>query len=44
MTARMNNFDARKLSPQQQKILRIKAVDIVFKHGFTKRATAGPWR
>lgn len=36
----MKKFDARKLSSEQQKLLRIKAVDMVFKHGYTKRATA----
>lgn len=32
--------DARSLSTEQQKLLRIKAVDMVFKHGYTQRATA----
>ncbi len=32
--------DARSLSSDQQKLLRIKAVDMVFKHGYTQRAAA----
>jgi transposase len=36
----MKTNDARKLSSDQQKLLRIKAVDMVFKHGYTQRATA----
>ena len=36
----MKKQDARNLSPEQQKILRIKAVDMVFKHKYTQRAAA----
>jgi len=32
--------DARKLSSEQQKLLRIKAVDLVFTHGHTRRSAA----
>jgi len=32
--------DARSYTTDQQKLLRIKAVDMVFKHEFTQRATA----
>ncbi len=36
----MKKIDARSYTSEQQKLLRIKAVDMVFKHGYTKRATA----
>lgn len=36
----MKNFDARKLSSEQQKLLREKAVDMVFKKGMTRRKAA----
>ena len=36
----MKNFDARKLAPEQQKILRIKAVNMVMHENFTKRRVA----
>ena len=36
----MKKKDARNLSSEQQQLLRIKAVDMVFKHNYTQRATA----
>ena len=35
----MKNTDARSYTSEQQKILRIKAVDMVYKHGYSKRGT-----
>ncbi len=36
----MKKKDARSLSSEQQKLLRIKSVDMVFKYGYTQRASA----